>query len=67
MINPDALDDLIKTNGNSKQHPIGIFLYKFNTLDTNALQEHLIDTLPNGQFVAVANRPRVPTLLIPLF
>lgn len=60
MISPNALDDLIKTNGNSKQHPIGIFLYKFNTLDTNALQDHLIDTLANGQFIDVANRPRSP-------
>ncbi len=59
-ISPDALDELIKTNGNSREHPIGIFYYKFNSLDTNALQDHLIDTLANGQFVDVANRPRSP-------
>lgn len=59
-ISPDALDNLIKTNGNSKQHPIGILYYKFNSLDTNALQDHLIDTLANGQFTDVANRPRSP-------
>ena len=60
MMPPDSLDARIKTNGNSNQHPIGIFLYKFNSLDSNALQDHLIDTLVNGQFTDVANRPRTP-------
>ncbi len=59
-ISPDSLDALIKSNGNSRQHPIGIFYYKFNTLDTNALQDHLVDTLANGQFVDVPDRPRSP-------
>ena len=54
---PDAPDNLVKTNGNSKQHLIGIFYYKVNSLDTNALQDHLIDTLANCQFTDVANRP----------
>lgn len=59
-IHPDSLDNLIKTNGANNEHPIGIFFYTFNTLDTNALQDHLIDTLSNGQFLDVANRPRSP-------
>jgi hypothetical protein len=29
-------------------------------MNANALQDHLIDTLSNGQFVDVANRPRSP-------
>ena len=44
-LSPDSLDSLIRTVGNSQQHPIGIFLYNFNSLDTNALQDHLLDTL----------------------
>lgn len=35
-------------------HPIGILYYKFNSLDTNALQDHLVDTLANGQFTDIA-------------
>ena len=42
------------------RHPIGILYYNFNSLDTNALQDHLVDTLANSQFVDVANRPRRP-------
>lgn len=41
-------------------HPIGILFYKFNSLDTNALQDNLVDTLANGQFVDVPNRSRSP-------
>ena len=59
-MNPDTLDKRIKTNGNRREHPIGILYYKFNSLDTNALQDHLLDTLANGQFTDVANRPRSP-------
>lgn len=59
-VSPDDLDSLIKTNGTYNQHPIGVFYYKFNALDTNALKDHLIDTLSNGQFVDVANPPRSP-------
>ncbi|HRP33072.1 MAG TPA: hypothetical protein PKV73_14335 [Agriterribacter sp.] len=47
-ISPDALNNLIKTNGNSKQHPTGISYYQFNSLDTNVMQDHLADTLANG-------------------
>src|SRR5258705_7687735 len=59
-LSPDSLDNLIKTIGTSRQHPIGIFLYNFNSLDTNALQDHLIDTLSNGQFTDVQNPSRSP-------
>ena len=59
FITPENLNNLLDTPYYNA-HPIGIFYYKFNTLDTNALQDHLIDTLPNGQFIDVANRPRSP-------
>lgn len=59
-ISPDQMDSIVRYNGRYTQHPIGVFLYKFNSLDTNALQDNLIDTLANGQFVDVAGRPRSP-------
>lgn len=58
--NPDTLDKRIRTTGDSREHPIGVFYYKFNSVDTNALQDDLLDTLANGQFTDVANRPRSP-------
>lgn len=50
------LDSFLTYNG----HPIGIMLYKFNSFDTNALQDRLVDTLANGQFIDVVNHPRSP-------
>jgi hypothetical protein len=57
---PNDLDNILDTFSAYHGHPIGILYYKFNSLDTNALQDHLVDTLANGQFVDVANRPRSP-------
>lgn len=59
MLSPEGIDSTIDSLQYAV-HPIGVLLYKFNSLDTNALQDHLIDTLANGQFVDVANRPRSP-------
>lgn len=56
---PDELDTLITSRGNN-EHPIGIFYYSFNVLDSNALQDHLVDTTATGQFMDVAGRPRSP-------
>jgi hypothetical protein len=41
---PDVPENPIRSNGNSKQHLTVIFYHKFNSLDTNALQDHLTDT-----------------------
>jgi Alpha/beta hydrolase of unknown function (DUF915) len=57
---PEELDSLLKKNYTANEHPIGIMLYKFNRFDSLALQDHLLDTLPNGQFVDVSNPPRNP-------
>ncbi len=57
---PDDLENMLDTFPAWNGHPIGILYYKFNSLDTNALQDHLVDTLSNGQFVDVAGRPRSP-------
>jgi hypothetical protein len=57
---PDTLDNLIKTKGDNDQHPIGIFFYKYNVLDSNSLQDHLLDTAANGQFRDVTGRSRSP-------
>jgi hypothetical protein len=57
---PDDVENILDTFSAWHVHPIGILYYKFNSLDTNALQDHLVDTTANGQFVDVANRPRSP-------
>lgn len=59
LLAPDSLDNKIKSDGLNTV-PIGILLYKFNSVDTNALQDHLLDTLVNGQFTDVQGRPRSP-------
>ena len=59
LLAPDSLDNKIKSDGLNTV-PIGILLYKFNSVDTNALQDHLLDTLANGQFTDVQGRPRSP-------
>jgi pimeloyl-ACP methyl ester carboxylesterase len=58
-LSPDNLNTILDTSF-FNAHPIGILFYKFNTIDTNALQDNLMDTLSNGQFTDVANRPRSP-------
>ena len=60
-ISPEDLNPLVDATY-SNAHPIGIFYYKFNTIDPDALQDHLLDTLYNGQFIDVADRPRSPYL-----
>lgn len=57
---PDDVDNILDTFTAWHGHPIGILYYKFNSLDTNALQDHLVDTLSNGQFTDVSGRPRSP-------
>lgn len=58
-VTPDNLDISLDINPNIENGiPIGILNYKYNVMDTNAYVDHLIDTLANGQFVDVANRPR---------
>ena len=57
---PDDLENTLSTYPVYNGHPIGIMYYKFNSLDTNALQDNLVDTLANGQFVDVPNRSRTP-------
>jgi len=59
---PEDLDSLLNTNYSANEHPLGILFYKFNTIDSLALQDHLLDTLSNGQFVDVSNPPRSPYL-----
>jgi hypothetical protein len=59
---PEDLDSLLNTNYSANEHPIGILFYKFNTIDSLALQDHLLDTLTNGQFVDVSNPSRSPYL-----
>lgn len=59
-ITPDSLNSLLTNTPEKNANPIGIFYYKFNELDTNALQDHLVDTNANGQFRDVASRPRNP-------
>ncbi|MBY0482732.1 MAG: T9SS type A sorting domain-containing protein [Chitinophagaceae bacterium] len=61
-IHPDTLDNMIRTTGNNNQHPIGLFYYQFNVVDSNALQDGLLDTLPNGQFTDIPSRSRSPYL-----
>ncbi|MEO6869800.1 MAG: hypothetical protein ABI168_09155 [Ginsengibacter sp.] len=56
---PEDLDKYLDTM-QADAHPIGVLFYKFNTVETNALQDHLLDTLSNGQFVDVSGRPRSP-------
>jgi hypothetical protein len=58
-ISPNNLNTLVDSPFYNA-HPIGIFYYKFNAIDTNALQDHLLDTLSNGQFIDVANPQRSP-------
>lgn len=60
IYSPDDIDNILDTFSVYNGHPIGILYYKFNSLDTNALQNHLVDTLANGQFTDVAGRPRSP-------
>jgi hypothetical protein len=57
---PDDIENMLDTFPAWHGHPLGILFYKFNSLDTSALQDPLVDTLSNGQFVDVANRPRSP-------
>ena len=57
---PDDVENILDTFSIYNGHSIGILYYNFNSLDTNALQNHLVDTLANGQFVDVAGRPRSP-------
>lgn len=59
-IHPDTLDNRLKYTGNYQNHPIGIFMYKLNSIDTNALQDHLLDTTSTGQFIDVQNPSRSP-------
>ena len=60
IYSPDDIDNILDTFSVYHGHPIGVLYYKFNSLDTNALQDHLVDTMANGQFVDVAGRPRSP-------
>ncbi|MEO5908235.1 MAG: hypothetical protein ABIR50_10940 [Ginsengibacter sp.] len=48
MFSPDDVENILDTFSAWHGHPIGILYYKFNSLDTNALQDHLVDTLSNG-------------------
>lgn len=60
-ITPQALDAALDINPNLDNGiPIGILNFKYNLMDSNAYVDNLIDTLPNGQFVDVAGRPRSP-------
>lgn len=45
---PDDVENMLDNYPEWNGHPIGILLYNFNSLDTNALQDHLVDTLSNG-------------------
>lgn len=60
---PEDLDSLLNKNYTSNEHPIGLLFYKFNTIDSFALQDHLLDTLSNGQFVDVNNPSRSPIII----
>ncbi len=57
---PDTLENQLKYSPYYKSYPIGIMMYKINTIDTNAIADHLLDTAANGQFIDVANPPRSP-------
>lgn len=59
---PGELDSLLNKNYTSNEHPIGILFYKFNTIDSLALEDDLLDTLSNGQYVDVTNPSRSPYL-----
>jgi hypothetical protein len=59
-LSPDALEANLNTNTYVNAIPIGVLNYKYNVMDTNAYVDNLVDTLPNGQFVDVAGRPRSP-------
>lgn len=59
-LTPTQIDDQIKAKGNNRQHPIGIFLYNYNVIDSNALADNLLDTMADGRFYDVANRSRSP-------
>ena len=61
-LHPDTLDSRIQTSGTVNQHPIGVFLYDYNIIDSNAFQDYLLDTAANGQFRDVAGRSRSPYL-----
>lgn len=57
---PEQIDAQIESKGNNRQHPIGIFLYDYNMIDTTALDDNLLDTSQNGQFNDVSGRSRTP-------
>lgn len=49
-ITPELLDSRLDTNkAEIKAIPIGMLYYKYNTLDSNAYVDGLIDTMANGQ------------------
>jgi hypothetical protein len=60
VLHPDSLNSLIQTGVAANQHPVGIFWYNYNVMDSNALQDHLVDTAANGQFRDITGRPRSP-------
>jgi len=60
-VTPDLLDSRLDTNkAEINAVPIGVLYYKYNTLDSNAYVDGLIDTLVNGQLIDRQNRPRSP-------
>ena len=60
-LTPDALDNRLDTNkAEINGIPIGLLFYKYNTLDSIAYVDALVDSLPNGQLTDKPNRPRSP-------
>ena len=61
MTSPDIINNWLDTNKAAiNSIPIGLLYFKYNTLDSNAYVDGLVDTLTNGQLVDNPNRTRTP-------
>jgi len=60
-LTPELLDSRLDTNkAETNAIPIGMLYYKYNTLDSNAYVDGLVDSIGTGQLIDNPNRPRSP-------
>lgn len=59
LVTPEAFNDYLSANYDKTNHTIGVLLYTYHYLDTNAVKNNLL-YISNGQLYDVPNRPAAP-------